>query len=174
MNSLACRLVFLAITLSAGASEPKDLSKTLEAFLQNSQTPGIAAAVIVDGEIAAGAAGIRKQGAPDKVQPNDKFHLGSNTKSMTATLAAILVQDGIIRWDTTIGETFSDLDIHPKYESVQLHQLLTNTGGAPFQPGEKLWNAAWSAKGTPPEQRLSMVKGILKKAPAYEPGKGYL
>jgi CubicO group peptidase (beta-lactamase class C family) len=35
---------------------------------------------------------------------DDRWHLGSCTKSMTASLAAMLIEDGLLRWDTTVGE----------------------------------------------------------------------
>lgn len=39
-----------------------------------------------------------------RVTIDDRFHLGSDTKAMTATLAGILVDDGKLRWTSTIGE----------------------------------------------------------------------
>ncbi len=73
--------------------ELEDLGPVLTKILETDFTdvPALAAAAVVDGEIrAAGAAGLRKRGATDKVTLDDKFHVGSNTKSMTATLGVIL------------------------------------------------------------------------------------
>lgn len=38
---------------------------------------------------------------------NDRFHLGSSTKSMTATVAAALVHEGKTAWDTRL------IDVYP-------------------------------------------------------------
>ena len=40
---------------------------------------------------------------------NDQVHIGSNTKAMTSTMLATLVEDGtfINGWETTISEVFS-------------------------------------------------------------------
>ncbi len=49
---------------------------------------------------------------------------------MTATLAAVLVDEGIIRWDSTIAEVFPEADnILEKYRGLELQQLLSMTGG---------------------------------------------
>ena len=40
---------------------------------------------------------------------NDRFHLGSDTKAMTALLAAMLVEEGKIRWNSTMLEVFPEL-----------------------------------------------------------------
>ena len=39
---------------------------------------------------------------------DDRFHLGSNTKAMTALLAAILVEEGALRWDSSMAEVFPE------------------------------------------------------------------
>jgi CubicO group peptidase (beta-lactamase class C family) len=42
------------------------------------------------------------------VTTNDVFHIGSCTKSMTATLTAMLIEEGKLRWDTTIADVFPE------------------------------------------------------------------
>src|SRR2546421_8863271 len=44
--------------------------------------------------IAQGAAGVRKRGTGQRITFDDRFHLGSCTKAMTATLVAMLVEEG--------------------------------------------------------------------------------
>jgi len=167
-------ILFLSAVLSLSAFEPADISRDLEKILDGSPVPSLAAAVVTDGRIAAaGAAGIRKKGAPEGASPEDKYHIGSCTKSMTASLAAILVRDGVLSWDTTAGEVFTDLEIHPGYRDATLRQLVTNTGGAPEQIEESLWAQLWEGRGTPAEQRMQLVRGILSEPPVYPPGTGY-
>ncbi|MGH9847840.1 MAG: serine hydrolase [Blastocatellia bacterium] len=38
-----------------------------------------------DKVVARGVTGVRRQGAADKIEPDDRFHIASCTKSMTAT-----------------------------------------------------------------------------------------
>jgi len=164
----------LFIVSKINASEIADISPEIYKVLGDSVVPSLVAAVIIDGEIvAAGAAGIRKKGSTEKVKLTDKFHLGSCTKSMTATLAATLVEEGKINWDTTIADVFKDIDIHQDYRTVSLHQLLTNISGTPKDINFLLWSKLWQVKGSLTQQRFQLVQGIVKNAPEHLPGTKY-
>jgi CubicO group peptidase (beta-lactamase class C family) len=157
-------------------SLPDPTSRMLEAIRIQHGFPALAAAVIVDGRIAAtNAVGFRTLGGTDPVTVNDKFHIGSVTKSMTATIAAMLVEQGTISWTTTIGESFAGLEsLDPDYRDVTLEQLLSHRGGAPGRPPRLLWIKAWNAAGSPAEQRLEFVKGLLARRPEAKPGTRYI
>ncbi|MEM9478261.1 MAG: serine hydrolase domain-containing protein [Verrucomicrobiota bacterium] len=173
MISRTITSVWLAGSMLAGAA-PEDISPELEKLLDGSEVPALAAAVIVDGEIVAmGATGIRKVGDREKVEIDDKFHLGSNTKSMTAVLAAILVKEGKIKWETTAAEVFTRIKVHEGFKEATLAQFLTNTGGAVGNLEGPLWQDLWNAKGALEKQRLMLVEGILENPPIYPPGTKY-
>jgi CubicO group peptidase (beta-lactamase class C family) len=91
---------------------------------------------------------------------------------MTATVAAIFVERGQIRWDTTVGEIFPELrdTMEPQWAGVTLEQLLTHRAGAPAEPPPNLWRNARMRHGTPTEQRLEFVKGLLLRRPEPAPG----
>src|SRR5689334_8723265 len=92
------------------ADAPRDVSELLRAVIGRHDVPGMVAAVIEgDRVVATGAAGVRQRGGRDKVTVADKFHIGSCTKTMTATLCAMLVEEGKLKWDTTVGEALKDL-----------------------------------------------------------------
>src|SRR6266567_2452949 len=77
---------------SPATSIARDLSSVLEPILLKHGIPGIAAVVLRGDQIVAtGVAGVRKAGGAERITLGDKFHLGSDTKAMTATLAAMLV-----------------------------------------------------------------------------------
>ena len=170
---IPCAIAFICggIATAAAGQDPEDISVELAELIDGSQVPALAAAAIVDGEIGCrGASGIRKQGEEEKVTAGDKFHIGSCTKSMTAVLAAMLVESGKIEWDTTVTEVFSDVDVHEDFKTASLRQLVSNTGGTPGKVEPRLWGELWKAKGTLREQRMELVRGILEKEPAYLPG----
>ena len=103
--------------------------------------PALAAAVVKDGDIiAAGAVGVRVAGTDIKVAIDDRFHLGSDTKAMTATLAGIMVEEGKLRWTSTIGEVLgTDVPgLNPKLAAVTLTQLLSHSSGIPSDTDENL------------------------------------
>ncbi|HSH96397.1 MAG TPA: serine hydrolase domain-containing protein, partial [Roseimicrobium sp.] len=149
------------------------VSQMLETIRVKHHFPALAAAVVVDGKIVVtNAVGFRKEGGPEQITVDDKFHLGSVTKSMTATVAAMLVEQGTISWTKTIGEAFPEFkgEIHPDYLGVTLEQLLSHRGGAPGDAPGDLWRDAWMAKGTAAEQRLAFIKGLLARKPESKPG----
>lgn len=172
LAGLLCHL--LVIGSSAGQESVGDLSALLENKLEGSHLPALVAAVIVDGELRAeGAAGVRKKGEKTAVTVDDKFHIGSCTKSMTATLAAALVEDGVIAWDTTVGEVLDDLPMKESYREATLRQLLAHTAGFPTEVPTAIWLIARRLKGKLPAQRRAFAKMMLDQKPRYEPGEGW-
>src|SRR5689334_11902854 len=95
---------------------------------------GIAAAVL-KGEriIGLGTAGARKRRSGERITVDDRFHLGSCTKAMTATLIAMLVEEAKLSWTSTLGELFAGSvnPMHPAWEKVTLRQLLAHRAGLP-------------------------------------------
>jgi CubicO group peptidase (beta-lactamase class C family) len=159
--------------LGAAESIADPISQMLETVRVKHQFPALAAVVIVDGKIVAtNAVGFRKHGGTEAVTVHDRFHIGSVTKSMTATIAAMLVEQGTISWSSTIGASFPEYEnqIHPDYHDVTLEQLLAHRGGAPGSAPKDLWSQAWNASGSPTEQRLDFVNGILARKPEAKPG----
>ena len=167
----------LCVGLAIGSSvaqEADDLSELLKNKLEGSHLPALSAAVIVDGKLKAqGAAGVRKKGDETAVTANDKFHIGSCTKSMTATLAAILVEDGLIEWDSTIGEVLEELPMKEGYRDATLRQLLAHTAGFPTQVPPPIWMVAWQMKGELAAQRRLFAKLMLDQEPSYQSGEGW-
>ena len=72
-------------------------------------------------------------GTRTSVSVDDRFHLGSDTKAMTALLAAMLVEEGRLRWDSTVGAVFPETAerMDPGLATVTLTELLSHTSGVP-------------------------------------------
>ena len=85
-----------------------------------------------------GVAGVRKKGTAERITLDDRFHLGSCTKAMTATLVAMLVEEGKLNWTTTLGELFADTPgaWASPWEKVTLRQVLAHRSGAAAQKGD--------------------------------------
>ncbi|MEE8169650.1 MAG: serine hydrolase domain-containing protein [Phycisphaerae bacterium] len=136
--------------------------------------PAVAAVVIQDDRIVArGVAGLRKTGGRARVKLNDRWHLGSCTKSMTATMIAVLVERGVLSWDTTIGKALPDLagSMRPEYRNVTVEMLLGHRAGIHHElevPG--LWDVLWRREGTPVEERRRMAEVMLAQPPKVSPG----
>lgn len=115
-----------------------DLQTSIEAIRKHHNLPALAAMILIDGEIIENiAAGRRAWGTSEMVTINDRWHLGSITKAMTATLAARIVERGDINWSTTIVDVFPDMqaNIRDEYKTVRLEDLLTHVSGLPRDAG---------------------------------------
>lgn len=161
-------------TLFAQADRGTDSTQILARLRQQHNLPALATVVVKDGRICDRAAvGVRRLGDPTLVTTNDVWHIGSCTKSMTATLAAMLIEEHKLRWETTIAEVFPDLrgEIGKLYESVTVEQLLRHRGGVPGQPPKTAWQRAWQQKGTPTQQRMEFITAVLSEPPEAAPGR---
>lgn len=164
------------VVLAAAASPPADGDQAITALLEPIRAkyglPALCAAVLTSKEPAViGAVGVRKAGTEIPATIDDKWHLGSNTKAMTASLAGLLVEEGLLRWELTIGETFPELasDMNSDLKKATLRQLLSHRAGLPA-------NIDWrriSEKGSLREQRYNVVKTACSQKPLAKPGRKF-
>ena len=77
--------------------------------------------------------GVRKSGTDVRATVDDQWHLGSDTKAMTAALIGLLVERGRLRWDTTIEDVFPDLASASSspLKKATVQQLLSHFSGTP-------------------------------------------
>ena len=157
------------------------LGQILERVRAAHDLPAMAAVAVRDGAIVAvNAVGVRKRGDATPVTVHDKFHLGSCTKSMTATLAAILIEEGRIDWQTTIADVLGKMvpKIDSALERIPLIQLLCHWSGITTRNSPKETTLAQlyrqgALKGPPREQRRRFAKLILAESPETTPGTHY-
>lgn len=153
---------------------PADLNSLLETIRARHDLPALGGAIVAHGQLVAiGAVGVRAKGSDEKVTIEDRWHLGSCTKAMTATLIGMLVEQGKLKWDTTIADVFPELRerMHADYRTVTLEQLLSHRSGAPTDlTANGLWGSLWRFRGSPTEARLALLEGVITQPPAYPPG----
>ncbi|MCP4271454.1 MAG: beta-lactamase family protein [Gammaproteobacteria bacterium] len=128
--------------------------------------PALAAVMIHDGEIIEKTAvGVRAIDRSIAVTEDDQWHIGSITKSMTSTLVAKLVSEGIVDWDTTIADVFPEYVglMLPAYEDVRVDQLLSHTSGLPVHMSEiPGWDNYFTDQRDPVIQRQEIVEIALQ------------
>ncbi len=168
-------LIFPAVLPASGGGQTADrrLNDLLEAVRLSDQVPGLAGAVVTGkGLEAVGAAGVRKSGADAAVTAGDEWHIGSDTKAMTAAMIGRLVERGKLRWDSSLGEVFPELlgSMAPALRKVTLLHLLSHRSGL---PANTLWGLV-PRTGTTRDQRLAVMKSVASLKPAAEPGATYL
>ena len=149
---------------------PKRLDTHLEALRKTYRYPGMAAVVFDKRKtLSVGVTGVRRQGGRAAITDGDRFHIGSCTKAMTATLVARLVERGVISFETTLTMLFPTLSIHPDYAEVTVEQLLRHEGGAHASlavEGPHLWQILVDGLGKEPRTvRGAFVETLLKDPP---------
>jgi CubicO group peptidase (beta-lactamase class C family) len=184
LNTLSSVSIALVVALATGAFKayaqsalPADTAQTLEVIRKQYNLPALAVVIAKDGKICERAAvGVRKLGDPTLVATNDQFHIGSCTKSMTATLAAMLIEEGKLHWDTTIADVFPELKgkIDKQFETVTVEQLLNHRAGVCREPPAAAWMQACEQKGTPTQQRYEFIKAALAQPPDAKPGTKFI
>jgi CubicO group peptidase (beta-lactamase class C family) len=173
-------LVLLA-TLALAPAPPQPLTdarltEILTIIQSKAGIPALAAAVVYKGKVIAQAAvGVRKWGDPTPVAKDDKFHVGSITKSMTATLVARLVAEKKLSWDSTPHDVFPELKdkMDPVFKKVTLRHLLSHRAGIPTSYAPKSWSDLGDAFKDQRGARYAYVAELLSKPTQSEPGAKY-
>ncbi|MCB1236514.1 MAG: beta-lactamase family protein [Verrucomicrobiae bacterium] len=160
----------------------EDLSALIAEIPKETGTPAIGIVLVEDGETRGiGVSGVRKAESPEKVESDDRWHLGSCTKSMTATLAATFVEDGAIAWETTVSEVLGKaMKMLDAYEPVTLGQLLAHRGGIPGDVPESVYagvDFGASVKDLSDrdllKQRAAYAEAVLNLTPSRPPDSGF-
>ena len=140
------------------------LDELVELVRDEWDVPGIAVA-LVDGErtLEVVASGVRNVQTEDPLQPGDRFHIGSLTKSITALVVAQGVADDSLGWSDTVGARFDGLSETSPYAEVSIEALLWHRSGL---PSATYFNAVQMREleeltGTPTEQRGAWLRTLL-------------
>ena len=147
------------------------LPELLEWARASQNAPALAVVVVRRGQIAElGAVGLRSANNSIQVTTADRWQIASMTKAMTATLAAILVEDGLISWDTTPVEVWPELtsSVHPGFRNATLRQFLSHSAG--MKRDDEYGPAENSAPGSLMEKRRAWSGKLLARAPDFTPG----
>lgn len=191
------RRKFLCLGLSAGllsacatpwsdeTGEFADLRRQVSKARENCELPALAVLAGRLGHLPEVATdGVRSRKAHVPVTVNDRWHIGSCTKSMTATLLARYVQTGRADWNASVAELLPDIAsaMHPDARSITLRHLVTATAGLPEYPsfaetdGQVLADIRDIALAAPTvsQQRILVSERMLSRAPRTTPGSEFV
>lgn len=128
MKSLLLLLASMLPLVVHTQTPDSQLQTTLDSFRQAYRVPAISASVIYQDEIRYAWSGAKSMENEEPIDASSKFQLSSNTKAITATIAAHLVEKEIVDWQVTLVEALPELvdDIIPAYQQVTLHYGFPN------------------------------------------------
>lgn len=155
----------MAVVPSAGAAQEP---------LAEGSSPmigGVATRVGSSGVAGMVLAGTVRVGSSRAVGPTDRWHIGSNTKAMTAALYARLVDAGLCRWGATPAMLFPDIDVNPAWGAVTVEQIMGHLAGVDDSLIDGPWLRTRHADIRPVTvQRTEFVRAILTRPPAGKVG----
>lgn len=142
-------------------ADGEDIRETLEARMTHYGVPGVAVAIIEDGQIVfVSGFGMQQAGGDIPVDADTVFSAGSVSKIATAALVLRLAADGRLDLDGNVFDAVTSWSL-PEADGfagtpVTLRMILSHTAGfnlhgfADFQPGTDLPTVIDTLNGTPP------------------------
>ncbi len=126
----------------------------------------------VDGAPEIAVDGVRVLDKADKVTANDRWHIGSMTKSMTATMIARLIEQGLLKFDSTLGELLPDIDMKPEYKAITLEQVMHHRAGLQplLRPEPALTKLVNETQGSQIDKNAAFTRWLLTQEPIVPPG----
>jgi CubicO group peptidase (beta-lactamase class C family) len=162
-------LVVLGVGLGV-AFDRSGSEKSIEGFIDRempaSGVPGLAYAVVADGEVTTtGARGVLKIGGDQKVTPDTAFLTGSISKSFTALAVMQLVEAGKIDLDAELSQYLRSFSGRPT-GTITIRQLLSHTSGFSTLQG----NASHTELTGGADELARRVDQLAELTPAYPTG----
>lgn len=164
-------LLFLSLILlnpSAFAQSDSTLVQNLDAYIETIRqqwlVPGMSVALLRDGEtLLAKGYGVKEKGKPDPVNEATVYQIGSVSKSFTATLMAMMVEEGRLQWNDRVKDLLPDFEPadNTLREETRVADLMTHRMGYASQAGTYFPNLGYDRAQTlqilyrlPPEHGL--------------------
>ncbi|WP_082099636.1 serine hydrolase domain-containing protein [Demequina maris] len=157
----------LGLTAALGAAVPSgSIDDYIAAEMPASGAPGIAYAVVTDGEVTeAGAQGVTRTGSDTTVTPDTPFVIGSISKSFTAVAVMQLVEAGQVDLDAPAGDYVDALADTPA-GAPTVRELLSHTSGFTTLQGNTTRVSSTGAA----DDLANAVAALADEAPTHPSG----
>ncbi len=126
----------------AAAPGVPDLDAWVERTRETFEVPGIALAIVKDGEVVvARGYGVRRIGESDPVDERTRFGIASNTKAFTATALGLLVEEGKLDWDGRVIDYLPWFRMWDPWvtREITVRDLLVHRSGLGLGQGDLLY-----------------------------------
>ena len=159
---LAIALTFAVAPLSAQTVDERlqGFDEWVESVMAEWKVPGLGVAIVEGGEtVFAKGYGWRNVEEELPVTPDTLFAIGSNTKSFTATLLAMYVDEGALTWDAPVRTVLPEFRLHDPVatEEMTAVDLLSHRSGLPRH------DLFWYATG---KSRPELIAGLQHLEPS--------
>ena len=151
----------------------QDFDAYVEAVRKEFNVPGIAVAIVKDGQIVLERGyGVREMGKPAKVDQNTLFAIASNTKAFTATSLQMLADEGKLSLDDRVIDHLPWFRMADPYvtREMRIRDLLAHRSGLGLGAGDLLYWPTTSYSNREVAERLKDVplEGGFRAQYAYD------
>lgn len=168
ISGILLNLVFL----SSAQVDVKSIDKYIESARKAWNVPGMAVAIVKDGEVVLSKGyGVKKVGTKERVDDNTQFAIASNSKAFVASCLAKLVEEGKLSWKDKVRDYLPYFTLYgDEYISsmVTVEDLLCHRVGLGTFSGDVIW---YKTKKTPEE--IIKQAAFVPKAFEFRDGYGY-
>jgi CubicO group peptidase (beta-lactamase class C family) len=119
-----------------------DLDAWVERTLETFDVPGVAVAIVKDGEVVlARGYGVRHIAETTPVDEHTRFGIASNTKAFTATALGLLVEEGKLEWDGSVVDYLPWFRMWDPWvtREITVRDLLVHRSGLGLGQGDLLY-----------------------------------
>jgi CubicO group peptidase (beta-lactamase class C family) len=137
---------FWLVTSAVSAQTNPKLLKELDSYIEHQRKawniPGMAVAIVKDGEIIhAKGYGVRDTKANAPVTPNTLFAIASNSKAFTTAALSILIDEGKLSWSDKVVSHLPWFKLYSPFvtEEMTVLDLVSHRSGLATFSGDLLW-----------------------------------
>ena len=159
-HALALTLASTPLSSQTTDDRLQGFDQWVESVMAEWKVPGLGVAIVEDGKtVFAKGYGWRNVEQQLPVTPDTLFAIGSNTKSFTATLLAMQVDEGTLAWDTPIRTVLPEFRLHDPVATAGMTavDLLSHRSGLPRH------DLFWYATG---KSRTELIAGLHHLEPS--------
>lgn len=144
MKNLFLLLAIAALPVFAFSQNKtiKRIDKYIEESRQMWNIPGMAVAIVKDGEVLLSKGyGVKDVRTGEPVDENTMFAIASNSKAFTSASLAMLVDEGLITWDDRVVDYIPYFELHDPYvtQHFTIRDLLCHRSGLATFSGDLIW-----------------------------------
>jgi CubicO group peptidase (beta-lactamase class C family) len=157
-------------TAAAQQPLPPNLDRHVADVMRTFEVPGVGLAIVKDGQVVLTRGyGVRQLGDATPVDRWTLFGIASNTKAVTATALALLVEEGKIEWDAPVVRYLPWFQMWDPWVTRELtvRDLLVHRSGLGLGAGDLLWWPPTALDRTEIARRLRFIRPATSFRSAY-------
>jgi D-alanyl-D-alanine carboxypeptidase len=167
-------LLFLFFSSFFALAQSNDLASKVSEVRDQYGLPGLAATHTKGNKILeTSASGVRKFSDETSLTTEDKFHLGSCTKAMTATIVAMFIEEKKLQWDSPLKSLLPDISLHSDFSDVTLEKIMAHQAGLASNATE-ISQDLWKPGLNPVDGRALVAQTYLTRRSEVVPGSKFI